>query len=87
MESSRADDVHWIASVTKFITSIAVMQCVERGLLDLDADISSILPEWKDPRILIGFDEKNEPQFRPAKRTLTLRYVTVIVLLKLLPIY
>ncbi|KAJ5274447.1 hypothetical protein N7497_005052 [Penicillium chrysogenum] len=73
VESSRADDVHWIASTTKFITSIAVMQCVERGLLDLDADISSILPEWKDPQILTGFDEKNEPQFRPAKRPLTLR--------------
>jgi CubicO group peptidase (beta-lactamase class C family) len=85
VESSRADDVHWIASTTKFITSIAVMQCVERGLLDLDADISSILPEWKDPQILTGFDEKNEPQFRPAKRPLTLRYVTLIVLLRLLP--
>jgi hypothetical protein len=35
---------------------------------NLDADISSILPEWKDPQILTGFDEKNEPQFRPAKR-------------------
>ncbi|KAL4993779.1 beta-lactamase/transpeptidase-like protein [Aspergillus recurvatus] len=72
-EASRADDVHWIASATKFITSIAVMQCVERGLLDLDADISAILPEWKDPKILTGFSEKNEPQFRPAMRPLTLR--------------
>ncbi|KAJ6086685.1 hypothetical protein N7467_005599 [Penicillium canescens] len=72
-ESSRADDVHWIASATKFITSIAVMQCVESGLLDLDTDISCILPEWKHPKILIGFNEKDEPQFRPAKRPLTLR--------------
>lgn len=51
------------------------MQCVEKGLLDLDADISTILPEWKDPKILIGFSEQNEPQFRPAKRPLTLRYI------------
>ncbi|KAJ5099282.1 hypothetical protein N7532_006283 [Penicillium argentinense] len=72
-EDYRFDDVHWIASATKFITSIAVMQCVEKGLLDLDADISAILPEWKDPKILTGFSEKNEPQFRPAKRPLTLR--------------
>ncbi|CAI7664355.1 unnamed protein product [Penicillium pancosmium] len=72
-ETRGADDVHWIASATKFITSIAVMQCVEKGLLDLDADISIILPEWKDPKILTGFSEKNEPQFRPAKRPLTLR--------------
>ncbi|KAE8362643.1 beta-lactamase/transpeptidase-like protein [Aspergillus caelatus] len=74
-ESSKPDDIHWIASATKFITSIAVMQCVERGLLELDADISRILPEWKDPKILIGFDEKNEPQFRRAKRPLTLRHL------------
>lgn len=53
------------------------MQCVEKGLLDLDADISAILPEWKDPKILTGFNEKNEPQFRPAKRPLTLRYVAL----------
>ncbi|OJJ68905.1 hypothetical protein ASPBRDRAFT_57465 [Aspergillus brasiliensis CBS 101740] len=74
-EACRADDVHWIASATKFITSIAVMQCVERGLLDLDADISAVLPEWKDPKILTGFSEKNEPQFRAAKQTLTLRHL------------
>jgi CubicO group peptidase (beta-lactamase class C family) len=53
------------------------MQCVEKGLLDLDADISAILPEWKDPKILTGFNEKNEPQFRPAKRPLTLRCVAL----------
>lgn len=55
------------------------MQCVEKGLLDLDADISSILPEWKDPKILVGFDENNEPLFQPAKRPLTLRWVTLIM--------
>ena len=53
------------------------MQCVEKGLLDLDADISTILPEWKDPKILVGFSEQNEPQFRPAKRPLTLRYAAL----------
>lgn len=55
------------------------MQCVEKGLLDLDADISSILPEWKDPKILVGFDENDVPQFRPAKRPLTLRWVASII--------
>lgn len=67
------DAVHWIASCTKFLTTIAVMQCVERGQLKLDDDISTILPEWKSPKILIGFDDKDEAQFRPAKRAITLR--------------
>ena len=56
------------------------MKCVEEGLLDLDADISTILPEWKDPKILVGFSEKNEPQFRPAKRPLTLRYAALDII-------
>lgn len=67
------DAVHWIASCTKFVTSIAVMQCVERGQLDLDADIAVVLPEWKDPQILTGFNEKDEPIFRPATKVVTLR--------------
>ncbi|KAH7025323.1 beta-lactamase/transpeptidase-like protein [Macrophomina phaseolina] len=69
------DAVHWIASCTKFVTSIAVMQCVERGQLDLDADIAVVLPEWKDPQILTGFNEKDEPIFRPATKVVTLRHM------------
>lgn len=30
------DDVNFIASMTKLMTSVAVMQCVERGLVGLD---------------------------------------------------
>lgn len=65
--------MHWIASCTKFVTTVAVMQCVERGQLRLDDDISTVLPEWKDPKILVGFDDKNQAQLRPAKRFITLR--------------
>ncbi|GAB1194232.1 hypothetical protein APSETT444_003475 [Aspergillus pseudonomiae] len=67
------DAVHWIASCTKFLTTVAVMQCVERGQLDLDADIAKVLPEWADAQILTGFNEKDEPIFRPATKTITLR--------------
>ncbi|KAF9876383.1 transesterase [Colletotrichum karsti] len=69
------DAVHWIASCTKFIATIAVMQCVERGQLKLDEDISTVLPEWKNPKVLVGFDDANEPQFRPSKRVITLRHL------------
>lgn len=51
------------------------MQCVEKGLLDLDADIASVLPELKDPQILTGFDGEDVPIFRPAKKAVTLRFV------------
>jgi CubicO group peptidase (beta-lactamase class C family) len=73
-DSTDTDAVHWVASCTKLVTTVAVMQCVERGLLDLDADIANVLPEWKSPRILTGFDENDNPIFRPATKPVTLRY-------------
>ncbi len=39
------DTVGLIASMTKAITSVAVMQLVERGKLDLDSPASRWLPE------------------------------------------
>ncbi|KAH6717452.1 beta-lactamase/transpeptidase-like protein [Leptodontidium sp. MPI-SDFR-AT-0119] len=68
-------DVHWLASATKFITTIAVMQCVERGQLNLNDDIAKVLPEFKDPQILTGFNEKDEAIFKPATKTVTLRHL------------
>ncbi|KAI9932600.1 hypothetical protein ASPWEDRAFT_55661 [Aspergillus wentii DTO 134E9] len=73
VDSTDTDAVHWVASCTKSVTTVAVMQCVERGLLDLDADIANVLPEWESPRILTGFDENDNPIFRPATKPITLR--------------
>lgn len=67
------NSVHWLASATKFITTIAVMQCVEKGQLNLNDDIAKVLPEWKDPQILTGFDEKDKAIFKAATKTITLR--------------
>lgn len=66
------DDVMWIASCTKLMTSIAVMQCVERGLLDLDADVTGLLPELKDRQVLVGW-EQEEPVLEKRKGVITLR--------------
>lgn len=67
------DTTFWIASSTKLLTSISVLQGVERGLLNLDDDISVVLPEWKDPQIITGFDEAGKAQLTPAKEKITLR--------------
>lgn len=67
------DGVHLIASATKLLTTIAVLQCVERGELDLNENIARLLPEWEKPKILTSFDNKNEPIFRLATKTITLR--------------
>lgn len=47
-----------IASLTKLLTSVAVLQCVEDGLLDLDADVKpSLLPQIGRYGIITSFDD------------------------------
>lgn len=43
-----ADTVYGIGSVSKPMTAVAVMQLVERGLVDLDHDIRAYVPEFPD---------------------------------------
>ncbi|CAL3970297.1 unnamed protein product [Diplocarpon coronariae] len=72
------DATMWLASCTKLVTTIATMQCVERGLLNLDDDVSIILPELKDIQILTGFEEvdgKEKPILTKNTKTITLRHL------------
>ena len=63
----------WMASFTKLITTIAVLQCVERGMLHIDADVTPILHELKDLEILTGFNESGEPILRQKANDITVR--------------
>jgi CubicO group peptidase (beta-lactamase class C family) len=63
------------------------MQCVERRQLDLNGDIAEVLPEWKNAKILAGFDERSEAIFRPATKTITLRQVIVYICFQWLRIF
>jgi len=68
------DGIFRIMSMTKAITSVAAMQLVERGKLELDADAGEVLPELRDPQVLEGFDaESGEPILRPAAGPITAR--------------
>ena len=49
------------------------MQCVEKGLLKLDDDVSGILYEFKDIEILSGFDEADQPILKKAEKKMTMR--------------
>src|ERR1700752_1953777 len=55
------DTVFWIASMTKAIPSVAVIQQVEKGNLSLDGPISEILPELAAPQVLEGFNADGAP--------------------------
>ncbi|THV08216.1 beta-lactamase/transpeptidase-like protein [Dendrothele bispora CBS 962.96] len=70
------DSTFWVASCTKLVTTVAALQLVEQGLVDLDEDITRVLHEWKDAKVLAGYNEKTgEPILRPAKTKMTLRHL------------
>ena len=56
------------------MTSIAALQCIERGLIKLEDDIAEILPELAKLRILSGFhDHSGEPIIKNRVNPITLR--------------
>ena len=69
------DSVFRIASMTKAVTSVAAMQLVEQGKLQLDEPIGKVLPELAAPQVLEGFDSAGAPRLRSAKRPITLRHL------------
>ena len=69
------DTVFAVASMTKLLTSIAVLQLVERGKLSLDEPVARIDPTLDASQVLDGFDAKGRPQLRPARKQITLRHL------------
>lgn len=68
-------DAIWrIASQTKAITSVAVMQLYERGTLLLDDAISKFIPTFKKPVVLQSFNKADTSYTTvPANREITIR--------------
>ena len=67
------NDIVFIASCTKLFTTIAAIQCIERGQLKLHDDIAKVIPELADKDVLTGFDEAtNQPQLQKASAPITL---------------
>lgn len=67
------DQVLWIHSMTKPITGAACMQLVEQGLIGLDDDCGTLVPQLQAPDVLEGFDASGAPIVRPAQGAITLR--------------
>jgi CubicO group peptidase (beta-lactamase class C family) len=61
--------------MTKLMTAVAALQCVEDGLATLDEDVSENLPSIGKYGIMTGFDDaKNEATTIPNHTPITLRY-------------
>jgi len=67
------DSIFAIASMTKLVTTVAALQLVEAGQLDLDNPISRYLPELDSLAVLQGFRDDGEPVYEPASRAPTAR--------------
>ena len=66
------DAMFRICSMTKPITSVAVMMLYEEGKFLLDDPVSKYLPEFKNPKVLVK-PAKGEPYTIPAKDEITIR--------------
>jgi methyl acetate hydrolase len=70
-----ADALFRIASMTKPVTSVALMQLVEQGRLTLDDPAEKYLPELANQKVIESFDAATGAyQLRPAARAPTVRH-------------
>jgi len=68
------DAMFRIASMTKPVTSVALMQLVEQGKIGLDDPAEKYLPELKDVKVIESFDARTgDYKLRPAARAPTVR--------------
>jgi CubicO group peptidase (beta-lactamase class C family) len=68
-----ADTLFWIASMTKAVTSVGVLQLAEQGKLSLDQPAADFVPSLAASPILDGFGPDGAPKLRPAKAPITIR--------------
>jgi methyl acetate hydrolase len=70
------DTIFNMASMTKPVTSVAIMMLVDEGKLKLDDEVATYLPKYKDPVVISKFNEADASyETRPAKRPITIRHL------------
>ena len=61
------DTVFRIYSMTKPITSVALMMLYEKGAFQLDDPVAKYIPQWRDLKVFAGGDEKSYQVTAPAR--------------------
>jgi CubicO group peptidase (beta-lactamase class C family) len=69
----KADSIFRIASMSKPITSVAVMMLFEEGKLALTDPVSRYIPAFRDMKVLTRGAQGTEPTLVPARRPITIR--------------
>ena len=71
-----ANSIFNIASMTKPVTSVAIMMLTEQGKLKLDDPVSKYLDGYDKLQVISKFNEKDGTyETRPAKRAMTVRHL------------
>lgn len=69
-------DIYRLASMTKVVTSVAIMQLYEQGKLGLDDPIFYYIPAFAKPLVLENFNKKDSTHTStPAKNAITIRHL------------
>jgi len=70
------DSIFRIASMTKPVTSVAVMMLVQEGDIGLDDPVSEYLPAFEDAQVIETFNPADKTYTsRPAARPITVRHL------------
>lgn len=69
---AQPDTMLAIMSMTKAITSVAALQLIERGSLELEQPVADVLPAFARLQVLEGFDG-DTPRLRPPASQATIR--------------
>ena len=70
------DTIFNMASMTKPVTSVAIMMLVDDGKLKLDDEVAKYLPKYKDPVVISRFNDADATfDSRPATRPITIRHL------------
>jgi len=73
-EAYQLNDIFRIASMTKAITTVAIMQLYEQGKLGLDEPVYKYIPAFKDQKVLDTFNEADSSfTLIDAKSPVTIR--------------
>ncbi|KAK0617639.1 beta-lactamase/transpeptidase-like protein [Immersiella caudata] len=73
--SFTTDTLVWAASMSKIVTIAGVMALVERGVVGLDDDMRTVVPELGALQILKGFTDDGKPTLEDNDRAITLRHL------------
>ena len=77
-EKYRVDDIFRIASMTKAITSLAIIKLWENGKIGLDDPIEKYIPELNNFQIIESFNEKDTSYTSTtAKNKITIRQLLI----------